>query len=110
MKLKNNIIKKIEKSILFYTILYLILYISIEIILGLNNLTYLRWIKTFSICFIVLGFIIGTIQEIVVGSKTKNEEKKIVFSVLLPIEIFLAFIIIRNICFWCRYRRNYCKR
>lgn len=69
-KLLNNC----KKNILFYSVIYLIVFILLGIILSIFGIKYRQYINYFSIILILTGTIVGLIQIII---KTKSNMTKI---------------------------------
>jgi len=71
----KEVVKKIltscKKSILFYTVIYIIIFIVSKVILNALGMKYMQYINYFSIILVLIGIISGVIQ-IFVNSKSKN--------------------------------------
>lgn len=78
----KNIFKKLRKSALLYTIIYVCILITTDSILNIFNMNYREWVLILSFILIVIGFIIGIIQLI---CKIKNKIIKILTSIVFVI-------------------------
>ena len=94
MKNEKSILKK---SILLYTVIFLILFFISESILMYFGYTYITWVYVIPIIIAILGVILGTIQ-IIKNLKVSNKIKCIIYAISLVIEsvvitIFLVIIL-----------------
>ena len=78
--------KKISRSILFWTIIFILIILFSSIVLNMFNYQFLNWIKYITMIIGTFGIIAGTIQLL--------KKKKILCSVLCVLE----FIIIGGAC------------
>lgn len=95
MKKKFNLLKK---NMLFWTLIYLIIFVLGWIILYLCNRTYLFWFKEVSFLIITIGIIVSTIKNIK-KSKYDEKEKKLLYITYLSIEAIISFIVLAVITF-----------
>lgn len=78
----KNIFNKLRKSVLMYTIIYICIFVTINIILNAFNMNYREWIYFLSLVLISIGFVIGIIQLL---WKIKNKIVKIISFILFII-------------------------
>ena len=90
--------KQIKTSILFYTLVYLGLYLLVYFILSLFNLTYILWFKQATIVLVSIGFIASTIQIGIQNTKkiTISSIILIICEVILSILIYFGFMILHD--------------
>ncbi len=93
MKNEKSILKK---SILLYTVIFLILFFISESILMYFGYTYITWVYVIPIIVAILGVILGTIQ-IIKNLKVSNKIKCIIYAISLVIEsvaitVFLVIV------------------
>ena len=74
----KKIIPKIFKSILFYTIIYILLFVLVGCLLNKFGYVYLKWFIYLNMFIILAGIISGTIQLII---KTKQEGKRLLLAI-----------------------------
>ena len=60
--MKNTILKKLKRSILFYMILYIIIFVIINFILNIFSMNFRAWVYIFSLIFVCIGFVAGILQ------------------------------------------------
>lgn len=77
-------LNKWKKSVLFYSVLYVIIFTLTKIVLNLFKLEYMQWIKYVSIIIIPIGIVIGTIQLL--------RKKKSVLVIILIVEVIFIFV------------------
>lgn len=90
--MEKNIFYKLRKNILFYTILYLLAFVIINIILNAFDMNYREWIYFLSLILIGVGFITGIIQ-LLCRIRKKN----------LKIIAIILFIIVLIPCLFYTY-------
>ncbi len=78
----KNIFKKLRKSALLYTVIYICILITTDYILNIFNMNYREWVLILSFILIVIGFIVSIIQFI---CKINNKIIKIVTSIVFII-------------------------
>ena len=97
----KSFIKDCKKSIMFYTISYLIIFILLKLIVNLLGFEFMQYIYDFSISVIAIGVIAGIIQ-IFIKSKSKDTRICIVIcsiSIVILIGIFSPIIMLLFVTF-----------
>ncbi len=77
--------EKNNKSILAWTLIYILIMLAITGILNIFNLTFLNWIKYFSMIICFIGIILGTLQLL--------KKKKILAVIMIVIEVIIILAI-----------------
>lgn len=90
--MKEKIKKYCLKSIMFYTFIFTMTYITIKIILNINNYAFLKWVDTTFLLIIAIGLILGTIQIIIYFFKRKETSFIVIFSIILFIELVSSIV------------------
>lgn len=78
-------IKKINKPILLWTIIYIASILLITGILRIFNLTFLNWVKYFSMFVCFVGIILGTIQLL--------KKRKVLTVIIVIVEIVIILVV-----------------
>lgn len=78
----KNIFNKSRRSVLMYTIIYICIFVIINLILNAFNMNYREWIYFLSLILISIGFVIGIIQLL---RKIKKKIIKIIAIILFII-------------------------
>jgi len=87
--MKNKILKKLKKSILFYMILYIIIFVITNFILNIFSMSFRAWVYIFSLIFVCIGFVAGILQLL---CKIKKKVVKIVLIILFIISLIPCFL------------------
>lgn len=91
----KKVLEKAKTSILFYTIIFIVLFIVSHYVFKLFNIQYRQWVYYAAILVSIICFILGIFQII----RKKNKKIKVVFYSILGVILILMVIFWRFVLF-----------